>query len=230
MASQRRGFYVAMALLMSAIVLAGFWPSYYGPLLRGDASRPWVIHIHGIVFIGWMVLLFAQVGLVATGNTKAHKKVGNIGIAYGGLVVTMGLIVGFASPVFHVKAGDWSRDQAAGFLLVILGDMVLFGTFFAASMIYRRKPEIHKRLIVLATTALLFAAVGRMDFISGPAAGAVWLSPVLIAIAYDGLVLRRVYKTYMVGVLILIVGGSRIFFTESEGWLRIGRALLGIFV
>ena len=37
-------------------------------------------------------------------------------------------------------------DRAAGFLLIILGDMALFGVFFVAAIIYRRNPEIHKRL------------------------------------------------------------------------------------
>src|SRR5262249_20152618 len=174
-AGKLRGFYVGMAVFMFAIMLVGFWPSYFGPLLRGVASRPWVIHLHGIVFIGWMVLLFAQVSLVAAGRTALHRKIGNVGIVYGCLILAMGLIVGFAAPVFHVKAGEWTRDHAAGFFLVILGDMVLFGTFFVASMVYRRKPEIHKRLIVLATTALLFAAVGRMDLKSGLVAATVWL-------------------------------------------------------
>jgi hypothetical protein len=228
--SKLRGFYVAIVVFMSAIVLVGFWPSYYGPLLRGAASRPWVIHLHGVVFIGWMALLLTQVALVARGKTAAHKKVGNIGIGYGGLVLVMGLIVGFAAPVLHVHTGEWSRDQAAGFLLIILGDMVLFGTFFIASMVYRRKPEIHKRLIVLATTALLFAAIGRMDFKSNFVAAAVWLSPVFIGMIYDGLTLRRVHWTYWVGLPILIIGGSRILLTESEAWLRIGRVLLGLFV
>ena len=53
-------FYVALSIFMVGIVFAGFWPSYYGPLMRGDADRPVVVHIHGAVFIGWMALVVAQ--------------------------------------------------------------------------------------------------------------------------------------------------------------------------
>jgi hypothetical protein len=183
------------------------------------------------VFTGWMALLLTQVAFVAFGRTATHRKVGNLGIAYGCLVLVMGLIVGFAAPILHLSRGEWKSDQAAGFLLITLGDMALFGTFFIAAMVYRRKPEIHKRLLVLATVALLFAAVGRMDFLqSGPLYLAVWLSPVFVGMAYDAITLRRVHPTYLMGLAILLVGASRTFFTESEAWLRIGRALLQVFI
>lgn len=228
--SPRRGrFFVGMTLFMIVLVLIGFWPSYFGPLLRGNAVRPWVIHLHGIVFVGWMALLLAQVGLVALGRTTAHKKIGNVGMVYGAAILVMGLVVGFAAPILHVAAGEWTTDRAAGFLLIILGDMALFGIFFVAAMIYRRKPEIHKRLILLATVALLFAAVGRMNFLPLPVAPFVWLSPVLIAMGYDFATRRRVDKVYLLGVVILLVGACRLFIAESEAWLRIGRPLLAIF-
>src|SRR5262245_7358562 len=103
---------------MVAIMLIGFWPSYFGPLLRGAAARPLVIHMHGIVFVGWMALLLAQVILVAGGRTATHRMVGSIGIVYGGLVLIMGLVVGFAAPIMHLAAGEWNLQQAAGFILI----------------------------------------------------------------------------------------------------------------
>jgi hypothetical protein len=213
---------------MAGIVIGGFWPSYYGPLLRGAASRPWVLHLHGAIFLGWMVLLLTQVVLVAIGRTAAHRKLGAFGIAYGFLVLIMGLVVSFAAPLLHVTAGEWDRDRAAGFLIIPLGDMALFGGFFGAAILYRRKPEIHKRLILLATVALLFAAIGRLEFLlgEGPIALLAWLSPLLVAIGYDGFVSRRLHPTYLIGLGILLIGFTRVFFVQSESWLKIGRALL----
>jgi hypothetical protein len=228
----RSRFYVGMTVFMIAMVLIGFWPSYFGPLLRGNAARPLVIHLHGVVFVGWMLLLLTQVVLVAIGRTADHRKVGTAGIVYGFLVLAMGLVVGFAAPMMHVANGEWSRDQAASFLLVILGDMALFGGFFAAAVRYRRKPEIHKRLILLATTALLFAAFGRMAFLkfgSLPFLMA-WLSPVLIGVIYDAFTRRRVHTVYLIGVPILLVVFGRVFVSDSEAWLRIGRTLLAAFI
>src|SRR6185295_7660896 len=71
----RPRFYLGIAAFMSLMVLVGFWPTYFGHLLSsGIPDRPWVVHLHGLVFVGWMVLLMAQVILVATGRTQAHRR------------------------------------------------------------------------------------------------------------------------------------------------------------
>jgi len=221
-----RWLHTGLAALMTLIVVVGFWPSYFGPMLRGVVARPWVIQLHGVVYVGWMALLLTQVGLVASGRTAAHRKLGNFGIGYGVLVFIMGVVVSFAAPLLHVAAGEWTTDEAARFLIIPLGDMALFGGFFGAAMLYRRKPQIHKRLILLATVALLFAAVSRMGFGRGPVFLLIWLSPVLAGIGYDIFATRRVHRTYLVGLAILLIGFSRVLFLQSEFVLGMGRALL----
>src|SRR5215207_3087326 len=122
----RPRFYTALSTFMIGIVVVGFWPSYFGPMVRGQMARPAVIQAHGLVFVGWMALLMAQVVLAARGRIQLHRKVGQYGIVYGWLVVAMGLVVGPAASVIHVRAGEWTRDRGAGFLLTTFGDMVLF--------------------------------------------------------------------------------------------------------
>jgi hypothetical protein len=229
--SLRSRFYVGVAAFMSAIVLVGFWPTYFGPALRGQIARPWIIQLHGLVFVGWMVLLMAQVLLASRGQLRAHRKLGAWGIAYGSAVIVMGVIAGVAAPVMHLSAGEWTRDRAAGFLLITLGDMVLFGSLFAAAIAYRRRPETHKRLMVAATVALLFAAVGRMSFIQSPLISAgVWLSPMFVLMAYDWKHRGRVHLVCVIATAWLFVGALRALFVESEAWLPIGRAILSTFV
>src|SRR5436190_4719895 len=70
----RSRFYVGLSVAMTALVVAGFWGSYFGPMLRGNVARPWVIQLHGAVYAGWMVLLLAQVALVAGGRTRTHRR------------------------------------------------------------------------------------------------------------------------------------------------------------
>ena len=224
--SWTRRFYVAITLILMGIVVRGFWPSYFGPLLNGGVTRPGIIHLHGAVFSGWMVLLLAQVSLVATGRVRMHRRFGNVGIAYGTLVLGIGLVVSFVAPVLHVRAGEWTIDRAAGFMLLPLVDMVLFAGFFGAAIAYRRRPEIHKRLILAATVALAFAAVARMSFESPVVFLLVWLSPLFAGMAVDVFTRRRVHPVYFISVAIMAAAFVRIFFMQSEGWLMIGRALL----
>ena len=219
--------YAGLSALMVGMVVVGFWPSYFGPMVRGNIERPAIIQIHGLIFVGWMALLIAQVVLAARGRIQLHRKVGRYGVVYGWLVVAMGLIVGPAASVIHVRAGEWPHDRGAGFLLTTFGDMVLFGACFAAAVAYRHRPEIHKRLMIAATTALLFAAVGRMSFIgSPPLAGLVWLSPLLIGMVHDKVTVGRVHPVYIVTTIGFLIGGTRILFEQSEAWLRIGRPIL----
>jgi hypothetical protein len=217
---------------MTAVVIAGFWSPYFAPLLHGTASRQWLIHLHGIVFMGWMVLLFAQVLSIYLGRVQQHQTIGNIGIAYGFLVVISGVVVAFAAPLLHLKNGEWQMDRAAAFLLISLRAIAVFGGFFGAGIAYKRKPETHKRLILLATVALLFAPVGRLiNPVQAPTLFlVVWFCPLLITMGRDAITQRRVHLTFIIGVFVLLAGFSPVLLSESEGYLRIGRLLLRIFV
>jgi len=219
-------FYVGLSFLMVAIVLVEFWPSFFGPLLRGHADRPFVLQLHGVVFIGWMALLVAQVVYAARGNLRRHRAVGNWGIAYGWLVLVMGLVVSFAAPIIHVHAGEWDRDRAASFLLTPLGDMLLFGSFFGAAVVFRSRPEIHKRMMVAATVALLFAAVGRIEYLPIPVLMAIWLSPIVAGMAHDWMSRRRVHPAYLVAATVLVVGSLRLFLDQTPAWLAVSRPVI----
>ena len=223
----RRRFYVALAVLMTLLVFVGFWPSYYGPLTRGAVRAPLILHVHGVIFIGWTALLIAQVTLAARGRIRAHRALGNIGIGYGVVLWIVGLIVSFVAPMLHVNAGEWTIDEAAAFLPIPFGDMVLFGSFFAAAVAYRRKPEIHKRLMLLATIAIVFAAAFRLQAaaVPRPAAIAIWYSPLGLAMAYDFRKLGRVHPAYWVGAAAMAFALLRLPFRETELWLGIGRPL-----
>ena len=230
-AAQRRShqFYVGLTLFLIATVVIGFWPSYFGTLLTGGTTRPFVMHLHGAIFTGWMVLLSVQVGLAATGRVRLHRRVGNFGIGYGALVWVMGIIATIAAPVLHVQAGEWSVDQAAGFLVLPVGDMILFGGFFGAAVMYRHKPEIHKRLIVAATVALAFAAVARMNF-SPPIFFAIWMLPMVALAAFDFLSARQIHRVTAISMVVMVIAFARVPLIESESWRVIGRAMLRPFL
>src|SRR5262245_57398884 len=44
-----RGDYLALTFLLIAMVIRGFWPSYFGLLMHGGVRRPWLIHLHGAI-------------------------------------------------------------------------------------------------------------------------------------------------------------------------------------
>ena len=224
----RRKFYVVLAVLMLLLIFVGFWPSYYGPLMQGAAEAPLLLHVHGVIYIGWMALLILQVTLAARGQIRTHRAVGTFGIGYGVLVWIVGVIVSFMAPAFNVNSGEWTVDQAAAFMPIPLGDMVLFGGFFLAAVLYRSKPELHKRLMLLATMAILFAAAFRLQNagVSRPAAIVVWYVPLVIMMVYDLVQRGRIHVLYWIGAVVMGIALLRMPFGETEAWLRIGRPIV----
>ena len=223
----RSRFHVWLGFWMVAIVLIGFWPTYFWPLLRGTLAIPTVVHAHALVFLGWMAVLMTQVIVAARGNVRLHRRIGRWGIAYGCIVIVMGLIVGPANAVIKVDSGVWTRDEAARSLLVTIGDMVSFAIWFGAAIWYRARPEVHKRLMVVATVVLLFAALARWTFIEwGLARAGIWLSPIFFGMLHDWITRRRVHPVYTIGSIALFLFAFRLLAANSEAWLRIGRPIL----
>ena len=222
----RTKFYVGISLLITAIVIAGFAPQLYASLVLG-VERPWILHVHGAVYMGWLALLISQTVLAARGRIAMHRRVGSFGIAYGVLVLILGLVVTFVATVLHIQAGEWTMERGGSFLPIPLGDMVLFGGFFGAAVAYRRRPEIHKRLVLLASVALMFAGTGRLWFTDAvPVTLAMWYLPVVLAMGYDLLTMRRIHPVYLIGVAIMTVALLRIPFGQSDLWLGIARPML----
>jgi len=224
----RRKFYVAMAVLLIAMIFIGFWPSYYGPLTRGATEAPWILHVHGFVYIGWMFLLVLQTVLAAQGKIRQHRSVGNFGIALGSAVFVMGLIVSFVAPVMTYNAGTRTLDEAAGFLLIPLGDMALFGPLFFTAVAKRRNAELHKRLMILATIAVAFAAIFRMQALGLPLSAGLtmWFVLPAICIVYDLKTQGRIHPVYWIGIAGMIVAALRIPFSASETWVGFARPII----
>ena len=226
----RSPFYVGVSLLIVAIVLAGFAPSFYLMAVDGR-PRPWIMHVHAGVYLGWLALLVCQAVLAARGKIALHRRVGTFGIGYGALVWILGVFVSFFATALHVRTGEWDLDRAAAFLTIPLGDMVLFGGFFGTAVAFRRRPEIHKRLVLLACVAVMFAGAFRLSYVaSTPVQVLVWYLPVLAAMAYDRYKLGHVHRVYWIGAAIMAVALARIPFGETGLWRGIGRALLAPWV
>jgi hypothetical protein len=224
----RRRFYVVMSDVLLTMIVVGFWPSYFGPLLRGATQAPWILHLHGWIYMGWMFLLVAQTVLAAQGRIRQHRTVGNFGIALGSVVFAMGVLVSFVAPVMTFNAGTRTLDEAAGFLLIPLGDMALFGPLFFSAVAYRNKPELHKRLMILATIAIAFAAIFRMQALGLPLAAGltIWFALPVIAMAYDFRTQGRIHPVYFIGTAGMIVAALRIPLSATETWLGIARPII----
>lgn len=226
--ASRRSIHLPLALLAVAIAVTGFWRTYFGPLFAGVVRTDWLLHLHVAVFVGWIVLVGLQAWLAASGRVALHVRVGRFGMLYGIGLVIVGLV--FALVTFMRRIAVVGPDALHGAFLVPLTDMGVFSTFLAGAWITRRRPEYHRRFILLATTTLLIAAVGRT--FGGTTSIAfrdvfpfllVWLSPVWVAMLYDAFKSRSVHVVYLVGALVLIALRYRQLIRETDAWMTFSR-------
>jgi hypothetical protein len=182
------------------------------------------------VYVGWLALFIAQAAFAATGRIDLHMTLGRFGIYYGVFVIAVGLLVGFGMFVVRVRAG--AEAEAIGRLFGPVVDMLIFAPLFAASVYYRRKPELHKRLMILATTTLLVAAVSRMrTFLpSLVLVQLVWSAPILLAMAYDYAKRRIVHPVYVFGLVLLLLESQavRSVARAAAPWRSFGAWLAGV--
>jgi len=155
-----RRLYIWVAVLFPLIVLVVFARTYYlKPLFNTPAIRGFLVHLHGAVMTAWVVLFVTQVRLVASRRTRVHQRLG----VWGSVLAALVLIVGVATALAAAARGSSVPGiPPLSFLIVPLGDMILFGTLVGAALYYRRRMEIHKRLMLLAALSLLTPAIARI--------------------------------------------------------------------
>ena len=233
-AVRRPPLYIGIAVLTVAIAIAGFWPKYFGPLVAGTLQTITMIHVHAVVFVGWLVIVGMQAWLASTGRIALHARIGNYAMLWGVLVIVVGLATAFT--VFGDRIAAGQVDDARNRLFVPLTDLMVFAPFFAAAWILRRRPELHKRLIIVATTCLLIAAVHRIPFLGGrppplPQLLAVWLAPIYLGMIHDFVKTRRVSPVYLLGIgAVLFLKFGRMGMYRSETWSELSAWLASFYL
>jgi hypothetical protein len=229
-----RWFFSGMAILAALTVFGGFAPSYYLKGLYGTPPLSTMRHLHGATFTLWIVLLLVQTALISARRTAWHRRLGSAGTVLAGGMLIIGTVVAISAarhpPTPGVAPG---LPPPLVFLLIPLTDLVAFAGLAGSGVHYRRKPDVHKRLMLLATIAILPAALGRMvfpggilDFLGLP------VGPLTLAaltalfvggcVVYDRLAHGRVHAaTLWGGVFLLGLQVLRTFVAGTAAWLRV---------
>jgi len=153
-------FFPGMAVLILVSVFVGFAHSYY---LAGVFKAPLpnlLVHIHGAVFSCWILLLIAQTSLVAAGRVDMHRRLGLLGFGLACFVVVSGVLVATDSLARHFASGE-AGMRVRAFYTVTVTTMVAFATLIYFAFRNRFNPTAHKRLVLIATIAILDAAFQR---------------------------------------------------------------------
>ena len=136
-------------------------------------------------------------------------------------------------PISRDATEDWTLSGLAAdsFLSIPFGDMVIFSVLVGLAIYWRRKPELHRRLLFIGTCGLLDAAFGRFDYLFNHnffflAVDAV----ILLGVARDLLVNGRIHIVYRVALPSLVVVQVLMVYLwrgAPAWWSNVAQALLG---
>lgn len=156
-ADRERRFYFILALIMAAIIVAGFSTNL--AMGRSTFAVPWQFHAHGVVFFAWVVLYVVQAGLISANNAAMHRRLGILAYALIPLMVVMAFVI--IVTVLQRTGGPFFFAQNE-FLFSNLSLAVLFAVLAFAALRVRRHNGWHRRLLLCAFTILVGPGLGRL--------------------------------------------------------------------
>jgi hypothetical protein len=224
-----RYFYFAMSLLVAAIVVSGFSQTVDQNLFHAAVPRPPILWVHGSVFFTWVLFFILQSSLVRLRKVSVHRFLGWFGAGLATVMVPLGITTSIVMTRFDMKTLHETGVDA--FIAIPFYDMIAFGVLIALAIYWRKKPDLHRRLIFIATCGLLDAAFGRFEYIFDHNLYFPCLDLVIVlGVARDLLVDGRVHKVYLYALPMLFVGQALAVYAYTINppwWQAITHAILG---
>ena len=228
-------FFTGMAIAMLATSTAGFMPSLVHTAGRRAPLSP-LAAAHGLVFFAWLLIFLVQSRLVATRRVAWHRRLGLAAVFLLALMIPLA----YSTTIAMVRrsfdlSGDLRIDHDPLYESIFpFGDITIFAVLVIAALAYRRRPEIHKRLMLFANIELMPAPlahlIGHTPWLALLPAAIVMIPIsifVIAAVARDLLLLRRVHPlTWGLAILRLVSGpleagpiGSSAAWHHFASWL-----------
>lgn len=205
-------FFPIMSSLLIVFVFLGFAPTYYmRPASAG--AIPASLHIHGAAMTAWYVLLLLQTTLIAMRRRAVHRRLGVAGAVIASVIVILNPMV-VVWGVAHRPPGEPIELTA----LIVVGDllvMAIFAILAALAIYWRRYPETHSRMLMLASIAVAGPALGRLslNLAATPLPGLITLMLLpLLVVVHDRVLMKRVHPVSawgaaaIIGSLVLSIG------------------------
>ena len=215
-----RHFYTGMSVAVLCVVLLGFGQSFYLRPFFPDSPAPSypMVLFHGVLFSSWVGLFVAQVGFIRKDNFLLHRRAGTFAAYLAPVLVIQGALLAQSA----VKVGRVDPRFGSALPLVLpVGDLLLFSMFVALGFLWRKKPQHHKRAMLLATINFINAAIGRIPGAtqSEVIPALVFASFVVAMAVWDRRSDGKVHRITLVGgVLSVLSMPLRFMLSETAAW------------
>ncbi len=205
-----------MSGLALGVVLLGFARTYFLKGLFSAPSLPLLLHLHGAVMTAWFLLFVAQAALIRARRVDLHRLVGVAGAVFALVLLPIALAT---ARQFVVRSLDDPNllpiaAAIAGYDAVVLA---VFAILVGTALGWRRRTDIHKRLMTLAAFSLLGPPLARLvgDESAVLASNLIILVPVAIDTAWN----RRLHPAFgWGGALVVLSSRAALVMVTSPGW------------
>jgi hypothetical protein len=120
-----------------------------------------IVVAHSSAIFLWFVMFFVQSVLISTHNRRVHMTLGWGVVGIAALIAVTGPLVAMRS--IRVDPSqvifDWPGPQ---FLLVMYTEIALFATFVTIGVLNRKRPRIHRPMMLMASLAIVSGATARI--------------------------------------------------------------------
>ena len=171
----RIGFFTVMPGVIFLLVLTGFTRTLYARPLFHPGPIPLYLYVHGIVLTSWFAWAWAQSLLISSGRIANHRRFGAVGACFAAAVFLAALMASLgvvSRQRFDLNAsasiigigikGITVAQFDSGVVWGNIASALSFALFVAGAVIFRRRPQIHKRLMIFASISILGPALARI--------------------------------------------------------------------
>lgn len=233
--ADRQAFLLFTALVWLGVV-SGFGTDSFNHLRKFGLDYPWIVHVHAVAFVGYLVLFTTQVALVRNDRLDIHRKLGMAGAALAALMVVLGPATALIVHGIQYTATGATPE----FLAVQLTDMLAFAGLTGAGLLLRKTSSAHKRLMLMGLIYISDAGFGR--FLNGFAAAplgegvvgtavAIYLGSDLLLLglgAYDLLTRGRLHPAYVAGLVwALLLQVTALTLLPNPAWKVLSLHMIG---
>src|SRR3954462_4897334 len=206
-ATAEERFFMTAAVAMAIVIVAGF--SFNAIMGRSTIYSPISVHVHGLLFMGWLGIYLVQNSLVVTGNVAVHRRLGWISAVWipamivAALYVIVAMLRRGAVPFFFTP------------LYFLTMDTMILASFVALAVTairLRRRTDWHRRLMFCGMAVFTGNGIGRLlpmplliPYAGEAAVAASLVFPIWGMIAdrrRDG----RVHPAWLVGIAVILGG------------------------
>lgn len=229
-----RYLFAVVATGIAAVVLAGFTPTYWRPIVFGPATARPFVHLHAALFFGWAVLFAVQAILVPSGHVRAHRRLGVVTALWSMAAVVVGIRLALVTIARDVELIDGTLRGVL--TLIPLTQVALFAGFLGLGLLRLGDRGAHGRFMTLAALVAVTPALARIGTaLLGPEAVAlpavVFAASTAVLLGVIGADARRCGRLHPVfawgGALVVLVRIARVPFSTSGLWRATAEAIAG---